>query len=82
MLFMQVKMLASICTCETAPGAGHPVLGCSVSRRCGHAGVSPVEGQKDEQDTSAQDAQEEAAWTGLVQFSEQKTQEDLTVSCY
>lgn len=61
MLFMQVKMLASICTCETAPGAGHPVLGCSVSRRCGHAGVSPVEGQKDEQDTSAQDAQEEAA---------------------
>lgn len=59
----------------------HPVLGCSVPQRHGHARVSPVEGQKDEQETSPQDAQEEAASTGFFQFSEQKVQVDLTVAC-
>lgn len=44
-------------------------------------GLSPVEARKDEQDTNAQDAQEEAAWTGFVQFSEQKAWLDLTVAC-
>lgn len=40
-----------------------------------------MEDQKDEQDTSAQAAQEEAAWTGFVQFSEQKAQVNLSVTC-
>lgn len=60
-LFLQVKMFVSTYPCETAPGVVHPVLGCSVPQKHGHAGVSPVEAQKHEQETNPQDAQEEAA---------------------
>lgn len=60
-LFLQVKMFVSTCPCETAPGVAHPVLGSSVPQKHGHAGLSPVEGQNDEQEPDPQDAQEEAA---------------------